>query len=267
MTTTSPPTVSTLKSVKPLAFDPDTINYDAIITEDEAPVDNLFSEKQLHLLVDPLYTSWNGNGRNFLAASDVGLFDNPNEPGIAPDTFLSMDVEPPDDIFPKRNRSYFIWNYGKPPEVVIEVVSNQEGEEDGKKMRIYARMSIPCYIIFDPQRHLSDDLLRVYQLRGRRYIETDARYFPEVGLGVTIWNGVYQGLAEAWLRWCDADGNVVPTGAERAEQEYQRAEQERQRATQATQRAEQERQRAEQERQRAERLAAQLRALGINPEA
>jgi hypothetical protein len=32
------------------------------------------------------------------------------------------------------------------------------------------------------------------------------------------------------------------------------------------QRAEQERQRAEQEHQRAERLAAQLRALGIDPE-
>ena len=42
--------------------------------------------------------------------------------------------------------------------------------------------------------------------------------------------------------------------------------QERQRAAQEHQRAEQEHQRAEQEHQRAERLAARLRALGIDPE-
>jgi Uma2 family endonuclease len=53
---------------------------------------------------------------------------------------------------------------------------------------------------------------------------------------------------------------------QRAEQEQQRAEQERQRAEQQQQRAEQERQRAEQEQQRAERLAAQLRALGVEPQ-
>jgi hypothetical protein len=52
-----------------------------------------------------------------------------------------------------------------------------------------------------------------------------------------------------------------------AEQERQRAEQERQRAEQESQRAEQESQRAEQERQRADRLAAQLRTMGINPDA
>jgi hypothetical protein len=51
---------------------------------------------------------------------------------------------------------------------------------------------------------------------------------------------------------------------QRAEQESQRAEQESQRAEQESQRAEQESQRAEQERQRADRLAAKLKALGID---
>jgi hypothetical protein len=41
-----------------------------------------------------------------------------------------------------------------------------------------------------------------------------------------------------WLRWCDQEGNVIPTGAELAEAE----------------------------RARAERLAARLRALGIDPD-
>jgi Uma2 family endonuclease len=53
---------------------------------------------------------------------------------------------------------------------------------------------------------------------------------------------------------------------QRAEQEQAKSEQERQRAEQERQRAEQEQAKSEQERKRAERLAAQLRALGIEPD-
>ena len=53
---------------------------------------------------------------------------------------------------------------------------------------------------------------------------------------------------------------------QRAEEADGWAEQERQRAEQERQRAEQERQRGAQANLRAERLAAQLSALGINPE-
>ena len=64
-------------------------------------------------------------------------------------------------------------------------------------------------------------------------------------LGLTLWRGSFEGTDATWLRWCDHDGNVIATGAERAEQE---------------------RERAEQERERAERLAARLRELGVDPE-
>jgi hypothetical protein len=63
---------------------------------------------------------------------------------------------------------------------------------------------------------------------------------------------LYLGVRDGWLRWLTADGVVVPTPLERAEQERLRAEQERLRAEQERLRAEQERLRAEQERQRAE---------------
>jgi hypothetical protein len=45
---------------------------DDLVTEDDTPVDNLFSEKQQRLLTEPLYSSWDA-GRLFLAASNVGL--------------------------------------------------------------------------------------------------------------------------------------------------------------------------------------------------
>src|SRR5690349_1952398 len=58
------------------AFDPDDVpvpNLDDLVTEDGAPVDNFFAEKQYRLLTDPLYTSWTapGEGGRFIAATDV----------------------------------------------------------------------------------------------------------------------------------------------------------------------------------------------------
>lgn len=35
---------------------------DHLVTEDDTPVDNIFSERQQHLLVEPLHSSWAGPG-------------------------------------------------------------------------------------------------------------------------------------------------------------------------------------------------------------
>ena len=54
----------------------------------------------------------------------------------------------------KSHRSYFVWEYGKVPDVVIEVVSNREGGEDSDKLAAYAQIKIGYYVIFDPERML-----------------------------------------------------------------------------------------------------------------
>ena len=125
-----------------------------MVTEDDTPVDNWFSEKQRRLLVDPLYASWQGpgEGRPFVAASDVGVFRSPLEPPLVPDAFVSLDVLHPQDWWEKPNRVYAIWQYMKPPDIVIEVVSNREGGETGEKMDRYASFGVPCYVVFDPAR-------------------------------------------------------------------------------------------------------------------
>ncbi len=43
----------------------------------------------------------------------------------------------------------------------------------------------------------------------------------QVGLGLTIWHGIFEGKEYDWLRWCDESGNILLTGDERAEQEKQ----------------------------------------------
>ncbi|GAK55307.1 hypothetical protein U27_02139 [Candidatus Vecturithrix granuli] len=217
---------------------------DHIVTEDDTPVDNVFSEKQQRLLVEPLYSSWQP-GRPFFAAANVGIFYAVRQPPLVPDMFLSLDVQPDEDIRRKENRSYFLWKFGKPPEVVVEVVSNKEGGELSRKLRLYARIGVWYYVVFNPEQCVQESILRVYGLSIARYFPQQDLDLNEVCLKLTIWDGVFEGLRAQWLRWVDADGNLLLTGMERVAQEHQQFEQER---------------------QRAERLAKQLRALGIEPE-
>ncbi len=238
-------------------FDPADVpvpDVDGVVTEDDRPLVNLASEKQQRLLTESLYASWvSPNGRPFLAAANVGLFPTIHRPPLVPDVFVSLDVEVPEDWWAKRHRSYFVWEFGKAPDVVVEIVSNREGNEAGSKLSDYARTGVGYYAVFDPQRLLSGDVLRVFELRGGAYVRLPDRHMPSVGLGLTLWSGTYEGKHAEWLRWCDVAGHIVATGVERAEAERSRAEAERSRA--------------EAERSRAEKLADLLRALGIDPDA
>lgn len=218
-----------------------------MITEDNQPVDNLFSERQMHLLKDSLYASWGGPGagRAFIAMANVGLFFAPHEDPLVPDVLVSLDVRPPEDVWLKQHRSYFVWEYGKPPDVVIEIVSNRKGGELSNKRGSYARLGIAYYVVYDPDEQLSAQVLHVYERRRTTYVEMPEYWLSDLGLGLTLWQGECEGIQATWLRWCDEDAQILLTGQERAQLEHQRAEQER---------------------QRAERLAAQLRALGIEPD-
>jgi len=213
---------------------------DHLVTEDDTPVDNVFSEKQMRLLTEPLYSSWTAPSgqRSFVAMSNVGLFFDVHRPPLVPDALLSTNVVRPAEFRAKRHRSYFIWEYGKPPDVVIEIVSNREGGEDTEKLETYAEIGVRYYAIFDPDRLLSPELLRVYRLLEGEYGKMDEPIrFPKLGIGLRIWQGTFESWDTAWLRWVDAEGTPVPTGRESAESE----------------------------RQRADHLAEQLRQLGVEP--
>ena len=244
------------------------IDVNDLITEDDTPVDNILSEREMRLLTESLYTSWKEpiQHRPFVALANVGIFSGKPEPPIVPDVLVSLDVELPADMSIKQNRSYMLWIYGKPPEVVVEIVSNNEGGEADEKMDKYARMGVQYYVIHDPFLWLSDEVLQVYELRGFAYRRLPGNWLTGVQLGVTLWDGVYEGMEATWLRWYDVEGDLLLTGEEQAAEQAKRAKREQRRANQARQQAElayyqaeqakqetiQERQRAEQEQQRAE---------------
>lgn len=215
----------------------------ALVIEDDEPVDNLPSAKQQRLLVEPLYSA-TPIPAPFLADANVGLFYAIRQPPIVPDVFLSLGIQAPSDWSRKENRSYFFWEFGKPPEVVIEIVSNREGQELTRKLQDYAQIGIAYYVVFDPLRQIqapelmNGELLKVFGLTVGRYRDIPKPFWLEtVGLGLTLWEGGFEQVPGLWLRWCDQRGMVIPTGAEDRDWE----------------------------RQRAERLAEKLRSLGVDP--
>jgi len=217
-----------------------------LVIEDDRPVDNFQSAKQQRSLVEPLYSAY-VLPRPFIADANVGIFFAGKQSPIAPDAFLSLRVQMPEDWRQKRHRTYFVWEFGKVPEVCIEIVSNREGEELGSKKALYAQIGVAYYAVFDPLRQIQEagqmdgSLLRVWGLTVGRYTEMRSPFWLEtVGLGLAVWEGVFEDQPGLWLRWCDRQGEVILTGAEARDQQQQ---------------------------QRADRLAERLRSLGVDPEA
>ncbi|MBW4466890.1 MAG: hypothetical protein KME07_15810 [Pegethrix bostrychoides GSE-TBD4-15B] len=94
-----------------------------------------------------------------------------------------------------------------------------------------------------------DALLRVWRISPLGYSELtleqgitevgESVWLARVGLGLTLWEGEFEEpVMRLWMRWCNQQGQVILTGAERADTEQQRAE----------------------------RLAERLRAMGVNPD-
>ncbi len=227
-------------------------NIDHLTTEDDTPVDSIFSGKQHRLLVEPLRTSWKP-GRPYMAASFIGLFYDVDEPPLVPDVFLSLDVKQIQDMWIKEGRSYFTWIYGKPPEVVIEVVDYKDSGELTHKFQAYERLGVPYYAVYDPRSVVQAEALVVFEQTAGKYAPRSDTKIPAADLELRIWQGTYEQMSAPWLRWALPDGELIQSGEEIVERIRFR------------QRAEQERQRAEQAEVEAANLRARLREAGIDP--
>lgn len=221
-----------------------------LMSENDPTVDSFASGKQRRLLTSCLYS--NLKESTFIAASNIGIYHTAEQPAIVPDVFVSFDLSDPSQWWKKPERRYLVWEFGKPPELVIEIVTDMLGDELTAKLEAYRRMRVSYYLVYDPSMQLSGTVLRLYELQGMRYVELEQAWLEQLQLGLIAWQGEFEGRQDIWLRWQNADGSILLTGDEKAQQEGRRADSEWQRA--------------EQERQRADRLAAFLRSQGIDPD-
>ena len=55
----------------------------------------------------------------------------------------------------------------------------------------------------------------MFRLEGGRYAEVSrSDWLPEIGLGLTIWEGTFDDKFDKWLRFVRQDGSLLQTGDE-----------------------------------------------------
>lgn len=217
---------------------------------DGLDTENANEHPQGMILSDPLMpvlSRKHPDGR-FALGRDVGVYYrwHPDEPPltgvIVPDWMYVPDVPP--TIDGQYRRSYVLWTELVAPLIVLEFASGDGSEERDRtppkgKFWVYERAVRPAYYgIFG----VKDGTLEMHEhVRGQfRPMEPNeaGRYaIPELGVELGVWRGRVENLDFPWMRWFDANGNLLPTGWEVADAE----------------------------RSRAERMAEQLRAMGIEP--
>lgn len=216
---------------------------DELPCSDDTPVDNELQKLIPSLLKSILRMLWEER-MDWFFGIDMAIYSDPEQPPIVPDGFLSLNVE---RVFDENLRlSYTLWEEKVTPILVLEVVSTKPGGEYTTKLQEYARLGVLYYVIYNPKRRRKARL-EIYQLQNGNYELQTANplWMPEIGLGIGCEPANYDGLTREWLYWYDENDCRYPTPYERAKLESQRADLES---------------------QRADRLAAQLRALGIEPE-
>ncbi|OCR00602.1 hypothetical protein BCD67_11515 [Oscillatoriales cyanobacterium USR001] len=199
---------------------------------DEPPLESDLHRLQMQLLIDCL--SWLWRDRNdFYATGNLTIYYSPEQRKSqdfrGPDFFVVLGTER------KHRKSWVVWGEnGQYPNVIVEIISQSTAKVDkGLKKQIYQDVfRTPEYFWFHP-----DTLdLAGFLLVGGQYqpLETSDRGW--------LWSQqleLYLGVQNRQLRFFTREGQLIPTPAEVAEVAQQRAE----------------------------TLAAQLRELGIEPNA
>ncbi|MDJ0673855.1 MAG: Uma2 family endonuclease [Calothrix sp. MO_167.B42] len=206
-------------------------------TQEELPYDDgttMESQRhkmQMDLLIDTLQP-WLGQredgyvGGNMFVYYSLAQVKNKDFKG--PDFFVVLGV-------PQGERkSWVVWEEGKAPDVVIELLSESTAtvDKNEKKLIYQNQMRVPEYFWYDP--FYPDDWAG-FSMHNSIYQQIPVNSQNQLasqslGLALQRWQGSYKGVEATWLRWATLAGELLPTAEEIAQQERQRAEQESQRA-------------------------------------
>ena len=219
---------------------------DELPSDDGIPMESQRHKLQMDLLIYPLIPWLKNREDGYVGGNMFVYFSSAqlkNQDFRGPDVFVVLGV-------PKGERkSWVVWEEGKAPDLVIELLSEQTAQEDKTtKKQIYQdRLRVPEYFWYDPfnPEDLAGFILEDGIYQPLSFERQNKLVSQRLGLSLVLWQGTYQEVNTVWLRWANLDGTILPTGGEKAQEAEQKA-------TQAEQKAQQ--------------LAAKLRELGINPD-
>jgi Uma2 family endonuclease len=201
--------------------------------DDGMPMETERHKKQMDLLIDAL-APWLGErgyvGGNMFVYFSLKQLKNQDFKG--PDVFVTLGVSN------EERKSWVVWEEGKSPDIVIELLSEStaQADKEHKKTVYQNQLKVAEYFWFDPF-HPQD--WKGWQLNRGFYEELPLKnggfISQQLGLALAPWRGIYKNVDAIWLRWATIKGNLLLLPEEI---ETQRAEAEAQRANAAEQRAE-----------------------------
>ncbi len=195
---------------------------DELPSDDGVPMETGRHRMQMELLIETLEVAW--PERNFHAGGNMFVYFSPTQAYEydyrGPDVFVALDV-------PRRERkSWVVWQEGKGPDVVIELLSESTAQFDKttKKLIYQNRLRAPEYFWYHP---FTYELAGFTLQRGvYRPIKADKEGWlvsDQLQLRLGRWSGSYKDVSADWLRWATLDGELLPTTRELHRQEQQRA--------------------------------------------
>jgi Uma2 family endonuclease len=207
-----------------------------LVYDDGIPVDNALHLNQMHLLMGVVRQLMASRGReDFYTHGNIFVYYSPEQArDVAtgrpyfrgPDWFFVDGAEPKE-----RRQAWVRWEEGgRLPDVIMELLSpSTERIDRNDKMKLYSRVfRTREYYLYD----FDTTKLEGFRLAGDLYQpmrpDERGRLQSEVlGVDLGLWKGRVEGEPADWVRLFHPDGSLVPTSAERAEEERQRAEEER----------------------------------------
>ena len=107
------------------------------------------------------------NAADVYVGGDMLLYYVEGDPSqrVCPDVFLTFGI-------PKKppRRSYFLWQEGRPPSLVVEVTSKGSRHEDVEKKDLYARLGVEEYFLHDPLGEYLKPSLQGFRLEDGKYL-------------------------------------------------------------------------------------------------
>ncbi len=207
---------------------------DDLPSEDNVPMETEPHRLQMELLIDTLRPWLASHGGGYVSGNMFLYFSAAQLRGkdfLGPDVFVVLGAST------HTRNSWVVWQEGKGPDLVIELLSEKTAKHDkGKKKQIYQdQLKVAEYFWFDPW-NPSD--WAGFELVGNQYRDlTTATQIglpsQQLGLLLVRWQGVHKGNERIWLRWATLDGTVLPTSEELAEAERLARQQAEQRAAYA----------------------------------
>lgn len=201
-----------------------------LIFDDGEPLESNRHRIAINVLIAAVHEAFAGRQDYFTGGNMFVYFSSEqvlNQNFQGPDFLVALNVDGT-----KERQGWVMWEEGGHyPNVIVEFLSPSTVREDlGKKKDFYEQtFRLPEYFVYDP---FAPDSLRGWRLRRQRYEELtqDDRgwlWCDSLGFWLGTWEGTLQQETATWLRFFDADGNLILLPEERAKIERQRAEEAR----------------------------------------